>query len=158
MPRKEVRATWYNREDLVAVKLSTAGTIQQMAHKDGVPETNEQTTRGLEHKTKAGALARLRALKRAMHSVLVEHQRQLDEEGITNAVKLAAIYKRYTPASRAVAAHRGKEDAKTVEEYLDGPCETGRSVSRKVSRSRSLTKSVAKFFRQPLERRASTEA
>jgi hypothetical protein len=56
MSPQQVRATWYNADDLAAVKLSCVGMIQQMAGKGvvGVEETTEQTTRGLEHKTKGG--------------------------------------------------------------------------------------------------------
>jgi hypothetical protein len=86
-----------------------------------------------------------------------QHRQQND--GITDAHKLAEIYKRFTPAPRAIAAHRGKEDAKAVEQYLlleGGSCcdKTERGFSRKVSR----TKFVSKLFRQPLVRGASISA
>jgi hypothetical protein len=89
---EEVKATWYEHEDYEAIKKSIIPLIRKMMKNEEVAETNRQTTRGLEYRTRDGAIRRQTNKSRAMTVVLDEIDRQLEFAGYVNEEILRKVY------------------------------------------------------------------
>ena len=76
MDEADVLATWYEKKDYDAIKSKIIPIIRKMMKKEDIPETDKETVRGLEYRTRQGALRRQHNKLEAITAVLEEQQRQ----------------------------------------------------------------------------------
>jgi hypothetical protein len=92
MSMDHIRAIWYEKKDFVEMKKQMAVTLRIMSH-GGQPniDTEEHCSRGLENRTKEGALVRRENKCNALNAVLDEQDRQR-ELRIQNDALICQIY------------------------------------------------------------------
>jgi hypothetical protein len=170
MSKVDVKATWYTAEEFAATKKTFIPIIQVLSRGETLAETNHQTARGLEFRTRQGAQRRQRNKVRASTAVLLEQQRLVDANIYMDDIGLADVYRSFSSVCRAVALQRGLKDEKCVENYRkedeasgqEEPQGEGRqtrsrgrsnSFSRKlVSRSSSLSTPSRDYNRKSVSR------
>ena len=76
MEEADVLATWYEKKDYDVIKSKIIPVIRKMMKKEDIPETDKETVRGLEYRTRQGALRRQHNKLEAITAVLEEQQRQ----------------------------------------------------------------------------------
>lgn len=77
----EVKQTWYDRSDYEKIKMSLIPLVRKMMKGERVEETNRQTIRGLEYRTREGAIRRQHNKAEAITTVMDEQDRQLGANG-----------------------------------------------------------------------------
>jgi len=77
----EVKETWYERADYERIKLSLIPIVRKMMKGERIEETNRVTIRGLEYRTREGAIRRQHNKAEAITAVMDEQDRQLDALG-----------------------------------------------------------------------------
>jgi len=89
----EVKETWYERADYERIKLSLIPIVRKMMKGERIEETNRVTIRGLEYRTREGAIRRQHNKAEAITAVMDEQDRQLDAlGGRVNDEQLRDIY------------------------------------------------------------------
>ena len=73
----EVKETWYERSDYEKMKMTLVPIVRKMMKGGNIEETNRQTVRGLEYRTRAGAIRRQHNKAEAIAAVMDEQERQL---------------------------------------------------------------------------------
>ena len=142
MTDQEIAIIWYDRPDYDEMKMSFIPIIKKMMRGAKIEETDSETTRGLEFRTKEGALRRQHNKVQSIHSVLDEQDRQLTL-GIHDVEKISEIYVETTQHCKVSARDLGEADAEFVRsctESDDKPKRMGsvRKMIRQVRRT-SLT-------------------
>ena len=97
---------WYDADELEEFKKSRKATARRM-DKGSVLE--DDCTRGLEVKTKAGMKHRHYEILGALNAVLDEQDNQ-EKNGVINHEAIARIYQMYSRQSGVVARERGVSD------------------------------------------------
>lgn len=88
----EVKQTWYERSDYEKIKIALIPIVRKMMKGEYIEETNGQTIRGLEYRTRQGAIRRQHNKAEAIATVLDEQDRQLGCEGQVNDQLLRQAY------------------------------------------------------------------
>jgi len=89
----EVKETWYERSEYEQIKKSLIPLVRKMMKSEDIEETDSQTFRGLEYRTRAGAIRRQHNKTEAITAVLDEQDRQLDSgDGKTDDELLRQTY------------------------------------------------------------------
>ena len=91
LSEQEIGAIWYDRSEMDQIKMGLIPDIRRMMRGETLEETASQTARGIEFRTKQGALYRQRNKQTAIRAVLDEQERQ-KKEGISDDALLAGIY------------------------------------------------------------------
>jgi hypothetical protein len=91
IPTDEVAAVWFCKKDFEDMKKSFATTLRLIAYGELKGDDSEHCARGLEFRTRVGALARRENKWNALNAVLDEQDRQR-ELGISNDKLLSQIY------------------------------------------------------------------
>ena len=87
----EVNDVWYEREDYERMKQALVPVIRRIMKGERVAETNQETARGLEFRTREGAMKRQHNKLDSINAVLDEQDRQ-KTMGIDDDEKLREIY------------------------------------------------------------------
>lgn len=91
MTDEEVWTIWYDRPDYDQMKQSFIPIIRKMMRGGRVEESDSETTRGLEYRTREGALKRQHNKIESIHAVLDEQERQVSL-GVHDVDKIAEAY------------------------------------------------------------------
>ena len=105
MTPEEVKAIWYEKADYEKIKMAMVPIIRKMMKKESIPETDRETIRGLEFRTRQGAIRRQHNKLEATTAVLDEQDRQLDTDGQVDDELLAKVYKDFN-AHCQIEAHK----------------------------------------------------
>lgn len=89
--KEEVADVWYEREDYEQMKKSLIPVVKRMMKGEKITETNHETARGLEFRTREGAMKRQRNKLDSIAAVLEEQHRQRII-GFSNDEVLREIY------------------------------------------------------------------
>lgn len=92
MTDEEVQDIWYERSDYEKMKMSMIPLIRKMMKGEHVEENNRQTIRGLEFRTREGAIRRQHNKVEAITAVLDEQDRQIQYMGYVDDELLSKIY------------------------------------------------------------------
>jgi len=128
---EEVRATWYVRADYDAMKQSFIPIIRSMMRGDYIEETNEQTVRGLEYRTRQGAIRRQHNKLEAISAVLDEQDRQYNTGELSDEL-LSQVYKKCADHCQEEAHQLALQDEEFMAEIRK---ETDASVTESESDS-----------------------
>ena len=91
LPEEEVNAVWYEREDYDRMKQALVPVIRRLMKGEKVAENNNETARGLEFRTREGAIRRQHNKLDSINAVLDEQDRQKTMR-INDDEKLREIY------------------------------------------------------------------
>jgi hypothetical protein len=80
MDKADIHETWYKKRDYKAIKKNLIHILRKMANGEKIAETNMQTLRGLEHRTREERLLRRNLRLAALTAVMNEQERQWDED------------------------------------------------------------------------------
>lgn len=114
---------WYQQNDFQIMKSEIRRTIQELKQRRKERATGNLglCTRGLEdHLVKNPQIIRERRMKTAL-IVLLEHDRQLDEEGVSNSDKLACRLHGISQRSAQRARRRALHDESVASRIYDPP-------------------------------------
>lgn len=89
---QEVKETWYDRSDYEKIKMALIPIVRKMMKGERIEENNRQTIRGLEYRTRDGAIRRQHNKAEAISAVMDEQDRQLDLNGRTDSEILRQVY------------------------------------------------------------------
>jgi hypothetical protein len=117
----EVFATWYEKTDYDIMKQSFIPTIRKMMKGDKIEETNADTIRGLEFRTRPGAIRRQHNKLQAMHAVLEEQERQ-KINGHLNDDQLADVYRSCASHCAEAAYLLALQDETFAQQYATEEC------------------------------------
>lgn len=117
MDPADIFETWYEPRDYEAVKARLIPVIRRMMRGVAIEETNEQTIRGLEFRTRQGAAKRQETKENASVAVFDEQERQratneIDDESI------AQVYHDHAAECQEKAHRLGKQDEEVIKEDL----------------------------------------
>lgn len=97
MSKAEIRSTWYDRQDYEGMKQTMIPVIRRLMKGEVIEESNSSTARGLEYRTRKGAIRRQHNKLEAISAVLDELDRQYND-GELNDDMVSEVY-------RTVAGH-----------------------------------------------------
>ena len=120
IPADEVAAVWFCKKDFEDMKKSFATTLRLMAYGEFKADDEDHCARGLEFRTRAGALARRENKWNALNAVLDEQDRQR-ELGISNDKLLSQIYITENRLCRQSALDLARSDEEEAREFLITP-------------------------------------
>jgi hypothetical protein len=114
LPEEDIDSLWYSENEYLLIHKSCVFIVKMMESKRIMQaDDDELCTRGLEFKTKAAAKSRRRQVEISIDSVLLEQERQWDEQ-YDDPKNIAEVYRQAT-AQSSIAAHlSGQKDAKIV--------------------------------------------
>ena len=118
LSEEEVVDTWYERADYEKMKMSMIPLIRKIMKGDIVDETDRQTARGLEFRTRKGAIRRQHNKVEAISAVLEEQDRQIECTGYCDAEQLAAVYMEVNHHCQVEAHELALGDVQPAQEYL----------------------------------------
>jgi len=95
MTEEEVKAIWYEKADYEKIKMGMIPLIRKMMRKEAIEETDRETVRGLEYRTRQGAIRRQHNKLESITAVLDEQDRQLDCDGFINEELLSEVYRQF---------------------------------------------------------------
>lgn len=101
---EEVKATWYERSDYEKMKMAMVPLIRKMMKGETIEETDQETIRGLEFRTRQGAIRRQHNKVEAITAVMDEQDRQIEDLGAIDEYLLSLVYCEIN-APRRQAAH-----------------------------------------------------
>lgn len=123
---------WYTDEDFDKIKSKVVKVLRKRLQNNGVlEETDKQTFRGLEHRTKQGAIERQTNKVNTIYAVIQEQVRQREEERIFDPSILAAA----SLTTSAAAIQRARERALQDEEWIKEDLEAIREEYKKKERT-----------------------
>lgn len=116
MTNEEVSATWYGMQDFDKMKAEMLVIVKRMMKGDKIEETNEVTIRGLEYRTRKGAIRRQHHKYESINAVLDEQDRQI-EEGIDDPELLRQVYLEISVPCHYEMNQLALDDAIDAKEY-----------------------------------------
>lgn len=116
MSDEEVLDIWYEKHDYDTIKANIAPIVQTLMKGDNVEETNEMTIRGLEYRTRTGAIKRQKNKAEAVNAVLDEQDRQFDED-IDDPMLISRAYLEISDICLREAQQLALGDAAFASEY-----------------------------------------
>ena len=123
LSKNQVRSTWYDRTEFQAMRVSFVPVIKKMMKGESVEETDQETVRGLEYRTRDGALRRQHNKLHSIHAVLDEQERQYrySASGQINRDLLSEVYQACTIHCAAEAHSLGLHDEEEARRLLAEP-------------------------------------
>jgi hypothetical protein len=168
-----IRAVWYEKTEYDTMKVGFVATIKKMMRGEPIAENNESTIRGLEFRTRKGALRRQHNKLAAITAVLDEQDRQFND-GTFDEERLAEIYRSSGSHCQESAQAMGIKDEEVMKDIMaEVPkpdvagtnkvtLEESKALKRNMKASESSRKAetkqiaIKKLFQQSrLQRRAS---
>jgi hypothetical protein len=118
LSEEEVRDTWYERADYEKMKTSMIPLIRLLMKGEVVDETDRQTARGLEFRTRKGAIRRQHNKVESISTVLEEQERQVEQSGFVDEERLAEVYMRVNGHCQVEAHQLALGDVEPARVYL----------------------------------------
>jgi hypothetical protein len=112
-----IKAVWYEKSEYDTMKVGFVATIKKMMRGELIAENNESTVRGLEFRTRKGALRRQHNKLAAITAVLDEQDRQFND-GTFDDDRLAEIYRSSGSHCQDNAVAMGLRDQETMKEIM----------------------------------------
>jgi hypothetical protein len=112
-----VKAVWYAKAEYDTMKVGFVATIKKMMRGEPIAEDNESTIRGLEFRTRKGALRRQHNKLAAITAVLDEQDRQYND-GTFDDERLSEIYRSSGSHCQDNAEAIGLQDQETMKEIM----------------------------------------
>jgi hypothetical protein len=110
-----IKAVWYEKAEYDTMKVGFVSTIKKMMRGEPIAENNESTIRGLEFRTRKGALRRQHNKLAAITAVLDEQDRQYND-GTLDEERLAEIYRSSGSHCQDSAQAMGLKDQEFMKE------------------------------------------
>lgn len=111
--REERCAVWYGVQDFKSIKNSRQDIVRRMQQAGSVIDKANESTRGLEGKTREGGHRRHKDILTAVYAVICEQEVQ-GLQGVSNPYLLADTYKMHSRQSQMAALKRGLTDQTEV--------------------------------------------
>jgi hypothetical protein len=124
---REVCATWYAKADYEKITMSMIPLIRKMMKGETVDETNSQTIRGLEYRTRQGAIRRQRNKVEAITAVLGEQDRQ-SFHGKFDDELLSQVYSLVNAHCQEEAYQLARRDVQPAQEKTADARETTKKI------------------------------
>ncbi|GKY96550.1 hypothetical protein MPSEU_000614600 [Mayamaea pseudoterrestris] len=118
MSGEELRNTWYRKSEFEDIKKSMIPLIKALMRGDSIEETDEVTYRGLEYRTRKGALMRQHNKVISITSVLDEQDRQRCV-GDVNSECIRNVYLQNSAHCLVAARQLGIDDEDAIQNYMD---------------------------------------
>jgi hypothetical protein len=118
MDESEVHETWYTKQDYDTIKNKMISLIKKMMKGDKIEESNKHTARGLEFRTRQGAMRRQNN-KRAGITAVMSHQMQQTYAGIKDDKPISQAYIRATSHCLDEARELGVQDETAIKKDLE---------------------------------------
>ena len=150
-----VRDIWYEKRDYDAIKNKLIPLIRQMMKGEEVEESNKSSVRGLEYRTRQGALRRQHNKLEGSSSVLAEQKRQLDENQVDDEL-LAEVYRSASSHCQDSAYALALKDEAFVQKDLDSMRKSKHIITparTKSSGSKSKSRGINGLIKQVMRRR-----
>lgn len=151
LDEEEICDIWYQKQDYNRMKQVLIPVIKKIMKGETVVESNEETARGLEFRTRDGALARQRNKVTASRAVLSEQERQIDN-GELDDERLRDVYKSNADHCLEAARQLGVQDEDELKRLLK---EDEKRI-KKLRRNRS-GEGIRKLIRKANPRGITTE-
>lgn len=113
----EVKATWYERGDYEKIKMAMIPLIRKMMKGEIIEETDRETARGLEFRTRQGAVRRQHNKIEAITAVLDEQDRQMEATGRVNVELLSKVYCEFNAHCQVEAHQLALGDVRPAQEH-----------------------------------------
>lgn len=136
MEYDEIQSLWWEKKDLDGNKNEIMAILRKMMKGQKIDENNKQTTRGLEYRTRQGALKRQHNKFYATLAVMEEQERQFYSEGRDEEL-IRDAYRTVTSVCQEEAYELALQDEQEVKEDLEKAKLGGRWGTRSVSRQLS---------------------
>ena len=146
MEESDVQATWYQKTEYDAIKSKLIPIIRKMMKGEPVEESDKETTRGLEYRTRKGALRRQHNKIEGMTAVIEEQLRQR-QTGCCNSRKISDAYKSATSHCQDAAHALGIEDENFIMKDLEETRRHPKELCKK-PKSRGLNKLIKQVRRR----------
>lgn len=158
MTPEEVKAIWYEKSDYEKIKMAMIPIIRKMMKKETIQETDRETIRGLEFRTRQGAIRRQHNKLEATTAVLDEQDRQLDTVGRVDEDLLAKVYKQFNSHCQIEAHKLALGDVLPAKEHCSDAIELVRKQYECEGRQAPLRKpSFGKLMKQMRIRRRAVD-
>jgi hypothetical protein len=158
MTPEEVKAIWYEKADYEKIKMAMIPVIRKMMKKETIQETDRETIRGLEFRTRQGAIRRQHNKLEATTAVLDEQDRQLDTVGRVDEDLLAKVYKQFNSHCQIEAHKLALGDVQPAKEHCADAIELVRRQYECEERQTPLRKpSFGKLMKQMRIRRRAVD-
>jgi len=109
-----VAAIWYDADDYADIKKEYHSTVFDI--ESGIPlDSDTDTSRGLENRTKQGAWARYENKRDAYNAVLDEQDRQW-KRNLDSLEAIASAYRKISAICAKAASDRGLQDARDAKQ------------------------------------------
>lgn len=141
MSDQEIAIIWYDKPDYDEMKMSFIPIIKKMMRGAKIEETDSETTRGLEFRTKEGALRRQHNKVQSIHSVLDEQDRQI-ALGIHDVERISEIYCEATRHVKVSAQDLGETDAAFVRSCTESDQSEGDDKPKRMGGVRKIIRQV----------------
>lgn len=165
MSDEEVVGIWYEKHEYDKIKNDIVPIVKRMMKGERIEETNELTIRGLEYRTRKGAIRRQHNKVESITAVLDEQDRQIEAD-INDPELLRQAYLEISVPCHREANDLGISDEIAAKEYhneispgnagyeSDATEASSASKQRKVRKTTSFTK----MFKQTLRIRSKASA
>jgi len=130
MSEEEILSIWYDHTDYDIMKQSIIPLLKKMMRGARIDETDSETVRGLEYRTREGALKRQHNKVNSINAVLDEQDRQLSL-GIHDVQRICEIYVDSSRHCALSARDLGEMDEEFVRSYMESPDQSNRAVKPK---------------------------
>ena len=140
MSEQEIATIWYDRPDYEEMKQSFIPIIKKMMRGAKVEETDSETARGLEFRTREGAVRRQHNKIQSIHAVLDEQDRQL-ALGIHDVEKISEMYVEASQHCVGSARDLGEMDEEFVRCNMESD-QSGDGKPRKMGGLRKMIRQV----------------
>ena len=128
MSEDDISAIWFSKADFDIMKKSFASTVRMLTFGEFSGDNDEHCARGLEFRTRNGALERRENKWNALNATLDEQDRQR-ELGISNELLLSQIYITENKHCRIAALNLGLRDAEQARlVHLEQTCDSDEMV------------------------------
>lgn len=152
MSDEEVLGVWYEKVDYDTIKQSIIPIVKRMMKGEAIEETNEMTIRGLEYRTRKGAIRRQHNKVEAITAVLDEQDRQIELD-INDPELISQVYVECSAHCLREAQELAAGDIAEALDYVSAPSASssslgsvdGRSPERGAERKGSITKMFQKM-------------
>ena len=123
MSPDEVKAIWYEKADYEKIKMAMIPLIRKMMKKEHVIESDKETIRGLEYRTRQGAIRRQHNKLEAITAVLDEQDRQFDTIGRVDEDLLSSVYRQFSSHCQEEAHALALGDVQPAREHTSDAIE-----------------------------------
>ena len=141
MSENDILTIWYDRPDYDEMKQTFIPIIKKMMRGAKVEETDSETVRGLEYRTRDGALKRQHNKTHSIHAVLDEQERQVSL-GVHDVEKISEIYVGTSQHCALSARDLGEMDEEFVRFQMESIDSSGHGKPKKMGGIRKMIRQV----------------